>query len=68
MTKSNGVNKKENIIDCKPIKKQKNKKIDNEFNITNKNPNIFFNQYELINIYNDIHDDFENNLNIFFRL
>ena len=36
MTKSNGVNKKENIIDCKPIKKQKNKKIDNEFNITNK--------------------------------
>ena len=36
MTKSDDVNKKENIIDCKPIKKQKNKKIDNEINITNK--------------------------------
>ena len=36
MTKSNDVNKKENIIDCKPIKKQKNKKIENESNFTNK--------------------------------
>lgn len=38
-----------------------------EFNITNKNPNIFFNQYELIDIYNDVNNDFENNLNIFGR-
>jgi hypothetical protein len=38
-----------------------------EFNIT-KSQNIFFNQYELIDIYNDIHNDFQNNLNIFTRL